>query len=175
MANVDNPRGFSVLRGSNGGEPRMRKYKANVTTDIFRGDIVQMLAAGTVKTITTTTGAATVLGVAANAVDASDSSTSQEVWVYDDPDQEFEVQDDGAAATPSAGDVGATYALILTTGNTTTGLSKHEVDASGSGAAATDAVILMGFKEGPLLSIGKNASMIVKLNRHIWKTSSAGI
>jgi len=175
MANVHNARGFSALRGSSGGEPRLRKYNANVTTDIFKGDVVQLLASGRVKTITTTTGNAFVLGVAANAIDASDFSTTQEVWVYDDPDQEFEVTDDGVGATLSASDVGATFALILTSGNTTTGLSKHELDASASGAATTDAVLLEGFKISPAVAIGKYASAIVKLNRHIFKTGSAGV
>lgn len=175
MANVDNARGFKPMRGSSGGEPRMRRYKANVTTDIFQGDVVQMLAAGTVKSITTTTGNGAIIGVAANRVDASIQATSQDLWVYDDPDQEFEVQDDGEAATPSQAVVGATFALILTTGNTTTGLSKHEIDASAAGAAATDPVLVEGFKEGPTFEIGKYANHIVKLNRHLYKTGSAGI
>lgn len=175
MANTHNARGLKPLRGSNGGEPRMRKYLANVTTDIFQGDVVQLLAAGTVKTITTTTGNSFVLGVAANAIDASDYTTNQELWVFDDPDQEYEITDDGAAATLSAADVGATFAMILTTGNTITGISKQEIDASASGAATTDPLILQGFKTGPNLTIGKYASEIVKLNRHIWKTGSAGV
>ncbi len=175
MANVHNARGFSVLRGSNGGNPRVRKYAANVTTDIFKGDVVQLLATGRVKSITTTTGTAPILGVAANRIKHGDSTSPQDVWVYDDPDQEFEVTDDGAAATLSAADVGATFALILTTGNTTTGQSKQEIDASASGAATTDAVLLEGFKTGPSFTIGKYASAIVRLNRHIMKTGSAGI
>lgn len=175
MANVDNARGFKPMRVSNGGEPRMRRYKANVTTDVFQGDVVQMLAAGTVKTIVTTTGNTFVLGIAANRVDASTQATSQDLWVYDDPDQEFEVQDDGEAATPSQAVVGSTFALIITTGNTTTGLSKHEVDASAVGQATTDPVLVQGFKEGPTFEIGKYASIIVRLNRHLFKTNSAGV
>lgn len=175
MANVHNARGFIAIRGSNGGEARMRKYNANVTTDVFKGDVVQLLASGRVKSITTTTGNGFILGVAANRVDASVSASPQEIWVYDDPDQEFEVTDDGAAATLSASDVGATFALILTTGNTTTGMSKQELDASASGAATTDAVLLEGFKTSPAVAIGKYSSAIVRLNRHIYKTGSAGV
>jgi hypothetical protein len=134
-----------------------------------------LTADGTVKTITTTTGAATVIGVAQNHIDASAQATSQDVWVYDDPDQEFEVQDDGEGATPSQAVVGSTFALILTTGNTATGLSKHEIDASAVGQSATDAVLVQGFKAGPAWSIGKNAPHIVRLNQHLWKTGSAGI
>ena len=175
MANVHNARGLSPLRGSNGGNPRVRKYAANVTTDIFKGDIGQLLASGRVKTIVTTTGNSFVLGVAANRIKHGDSTSPQDIWVYDDPDQEFEITDDGAAATLSASDVGATFALIISTGNTTTGISKHEIDASASGAATTDAVILEGFKTGPSFLVGKYSSAIVRLNRHIWKTGSAGV
>ena len=175
MANVHNPRGFHPIRGSGGGEPRMRRYKANVTTDIFQGDIVQLLAAGTVKSITTTTGNDKILGVAANRVIKAASTTSQDVWVYDDPVQEFEVTDDGLAATPSQASVGAGCALIIATGNTTTGMSKMELDASAEGQAASKPVLIEGFKTGPSFEIGKYATEIVKLNRHIWKLGSSGV
>jgi hypothetical protein len=175
MANVDNPRGLKPLRTPGGGDIRLRKYAANVTTDVFQGDVVQMLASGRIATITTTTGSDKIVGVAANYIDASDSGTAQDIWVYDDPGQEFEIQDDGASATPSAAVVGATFAMVITTGNTTTGYSKHELDASAAGVAATDPLIVMGFKVAPDAEVGKFAPHIVKLNRHIWKTGSAGI
>lgn len=175
MANTHNARGFVPIRGYGGNEPRLRRYKANVTTDIFRGDLVSLATAGTVFSTVTTTGSATVVGVAANRIKHGDSTTSQDIWVYDDPNQDFELQDDGAAATPSQASVGATAVLIMTTGNTTTGISKQELDASGLGVAATDAVIIEGFKTGPTFTIGKYASHIVRINRHLWKTSSAGI
>lgn len=175
MANTHNARGFVPIRGYGGNEPRLRRYKANVTTDIFRGDLVTLLAAGTVATTVTTTGSGAVVGVAANRIKHGDSTTSQDVWVYDDPNQDFELQDDGVAATPSQAVVGGTFALVITTGNTTTGISKHELDASQVGVDAADAVIVVGFKTGPTFTIGKYASHIVRLNRHIWKTGSAGI
>ena len=174
MANIDNPRGLKPLHNPTG-EVRVRKYLANVTTDVFQGDVVQMLATGRVKSITTTTGNDKIMGVAANYVDASDSGTPQDIWVYDDPFQEFEIQDDGEAATPSAAVVGATFAMILTTGNTTTGVSKQEIDASAAGAAATDPLLVLGFKAAPDQEVGKNAAHIVKLNRHMLKVGSAGI
>ena len=175
MANTDNPRGFDPVRGNSDGPPKLSKYPANVTTDIFAGDIVQLLANGRVKPITTTTGNAAVLGVAANYIDASDASTPQEVWVYDDPNQEFMGQDDGDGATPSWAVVGATFAGILTTGNTTTGRSKQEIDASAAGTAATDLVQITGFVEGPKHEIGKYATHKFKLVRHVFKQASAGI
>ncbi len=121
------------------------------------------------------TSVATALGVAANRIKHGDSASAQDIWVYDDPDQEFEITDDGVAGTLSAANVGATFAMILTTGNTTTGQSKHELDTSSTSASAAEAVLLEGFKTGPSFLIGKYASAIVKLNRHIWKTGSAGI
>ena len=175
MANVDNPRGLKPLRTPGGGDIRIRKYAANVTTDVFQGDVVQMLASGRVKSITTTTGTGAIIGVAANYIDASDSGTTQDIWVYDDPDQEFEIQDDGDGATPSAAVVGATFSMIVTIGNTTSGYSKQELDASGAGTAATDPLLVLGFKVAPDAEVGKYAPHIVKLNRHILKVSSAGI
>ncbi len=175
MANTDNPRGFSPIRGNSDGPPKRSKYPCNTTTDVFQGDVVQLLANGRVKSITTTTGNAAIVGVAANYVDASDSSDAQDIYVYDDPDQRFMGQDDGDSATPSAAVVGATFALILTTGNTVTGLSKQEIDASAAGVATTDPVIVEGFVQGPKQEIGKYATHIFKLNRHIFNPKSAGI
>ncbi len=173
MANPDRPSGFHVI--DNGQVPRLRKYTAGTTTDIFRGNIVSIDADGHVANCLTTTGSITVNGVAANFVDASASSSGQDVWVYDDPHQEFWIQDDGDSATPATASIGATAVLILTAGNTTTGQSKQELDASGNGTAATDAVVIVGFKLSPDVTVGKNAPHIVKLNRHILAMGSAGI
>ncbi len=171
MANIDRPRGLAPL------SPilRVRKYKANTTTDIYRGDVVQFAATGKIDSITTTTGANTIIGVAANRVDASASATAQDCWVYDHPSQEFTIQDDGAAGTPAQADIGATAVLVLTTGNSTSGQSKVELDISGLGAAATDPLMLLGFITGGGLEIAKFATYRVSLNRHQYSAASAGI
>ena len=174
MANTDAPAGLRPLRGNGGGSPKLKDYNAGTSTDIFRGDIVAIATNGRIHTIGTATGTVKVIGVAANHIDASDSSSAQIVWVYDDPHQEFVLQDDGDTGTPDAASVGATAEVVITTGNTTTGQSKQELDISALGVAATDPLIIKGFVTGPGRSIADFADIIVQLNQHIYKQASAG-
>lgn len=174
MANTDNPRGLTPYSPT-GETVRCRKYKGSTTTDIFRGDVLACNASGVVHAIVTTTGSAAIVGVAANHIDASASTSSQDVYVYDDPNQLFLIQDDGASATPAQTSVGSTFVLIVTTGDTVTGQSKMELDASSTGVTSTDPVQVQGFITGPTLAIGKYATHIVALNRHLYKKGSAGI
>jgi len=163
MANPDTPFGLRPYQKI----LRIRKFVSGGTTDVFKGDVVAMKSDGKVDVLTTTSGANSTLGVAANFKDASAGDT--ELWVYDHPDQTFVIQDDGAAATPAQTNAGNTAPLILTTGNTTTGLSKHELDISAAATGTADPLKIVDFVAGPGLSIGKNARIVVTLNRHLYK------
>jgi hypothetical protein len=177
MANKDFARGFAPYN-PDGNPPRKQVYKAGTTTNIGAGDIVALATNGRIHKIGTTTGSAKIIGVAANFVNASVSPASvtpADVWVYDDPDQLFECQDDGAAATPAQASVGATYPVVLGSPNTTTGKSIQELDISGVGTTSLQALQLVGFIQGPDKAIDKNASCIVRLNRHLYKQGSVGI
>lgn len=176
MANTDNASGLKPWNG-NGVPPRLRVYKGGTTTSIGRGDVVALATNGRVHRVATTTGSATIVGVAANyvAAPASGVTTPPDVWVYDDPNQDFVIQDDGDGATPSQATVGATFPLILGTPNTVTGSSIQELDISAPGTTSGDPLLATGFIEGPGHEIGKYAKIIVRLNRHLYKTGSAGI
>ena len=176
MANSDAPNGSKPWNG-NGVPPRLRLYKGGTTTSIGQGDIVALATNGRVHRIATTTGSARIVGVAAHyvAAPASGVTTAPDVWVYDDPEQIFVIQDDGAAATPAQASVGATAPVVLGTPNTTTGRSIQELDISGLGTSTIDVFVVLGFLEGPSFEIGKNAKMLVRLNRHLLKIGSAGI
>jgi hypothetical protein len=177
MANTDNPRGLRPVRGNNDGGPRVTLYPGGTTTSIGRGDVVALATNGRVHRIATTTGSARIIGVAQNyvAAPATGVTTAPDVYVYDDPSQLFEIQDDGAAATPAQSSIGATYPLVLGTPNTTTGSSIQELDISAPGTTSTDPLLAVGFVQGQGREIGKNACFIVRLNRHLFKTGSAGI
>lgn len=167
MANPDIPAGLRPY----GKDLRCTKYVSGGTTDIFKGDLVRMDSDGKVSSATTTTGGDTTIGVAANYKDASASQT--EVWVYDHPDQRFVIQDDGAAATPAQTNLGNTAPLVLGAGNTTTGLSQFELDISAAATGTADPLKIEGFQAGPGLSIGKNAKIIVKLQKHLYNERKA--
>jgi hypothetical protein len=148
LANKDAPHGFRPVRQLHGGRVPMHQYKCSTTTAIYEGDIVQLKSTGNVKTITTVTGVDTMVGVAAEYA----AIATTDILVYDDPYTVFEAQCDGATdpgTTTSLGHIGNTCDLILTTGNTTTLLSKHEIDYSQiTTATASGAMQIVGFYEG---------------------------
>lgn len=178
MANTDAPRGLRPISGPGGGSPLLIVRPAGTTTSIFRGDVVALATNGRVHRVATTTGSARIVGVAANFVLATSgvgATTAQDCWIYADPDQLFEIQDDGASATPAESSIGATYPLVIGAGNSTTGKSIFELDISAPGTTSLDPLLAVGFKEGPTYEIGKYATFLVKLNRHLFKSGSAGI
>ena len=176
MANIDAPRGLTPYMGQ-GGTPRLKKYLNSTTTDTFRGDAVALATNGRVHRIATTTGSAATIGVAANFVDASDSTSAQDVWVWDDPDQQFLIQDDGTGVTTTTvrASTGATFPYIIGAGSTVTGMSIFEMDGSATGTTSGDPLLAVGYLEGPRNEVHANATRIVTLNRHILKKGSAGI
>jgi hypothetical protein len=167
MANRDIPFGFRPYQEMK----RLRKYVAAGTTDIFKGDIVQMKSNGTIRTIVTTTGANTIIGVAASFNDAS--AGNLESWVYDHPDQLYTCQDDGDSATPAQTNLGNTAPVILTAGNTTTGQGKQELDISAAATGTADPLKIVDFVVGPGRAIGKNATIVVKLQKHLYNERTA--
>ncbi len=176
MSNQDAPFGL-VPYNPSGGTPRKEVFYAGTTTSIFRGDIVCIAANGRVHTLTTATGDEEMIGVAANFVDATTapgSTTAQKCWVYTDPEQRYIVQDDGDGA-PAWADVGATAAIVATTGNTTTGQGKQELDISSLTTTSTKPLKVLGFKTGPSFEVGDYAKYIVKLNINTLNSFRAGI
>jgi len=103
---------------------------------IYGGDFVGQMADGCVETITSAT-ASMILGVAAHYM-AAGATTG--IAVYDDPNQEFMIQDDGDTTAMTALSEGTVVSTILTTGSTTTLRSAHEIDSSTAAAAPTAAV-----------------------------------
>jgi len=146
MANTDAPHGLNAVRMLNGGKIPMNKYPSSATTVIYQGDVVTLRANGLVATLKTTGGAANILGVA-----AAYAAISDYVWVYDDPRTIFEIQSDGATdpgSTTAIAQVGNTGALTLTAGNTTTKVSKHELDYSSVTTGTADPLQIVGFYQG---------------------------
>ena len=122
-ANVDAPFGAIPYDGP----ARCSEYRTDVgAAAIYPGDLVGQMADGCVDTITSAT-ASHILGVAAQYLAAA---AATKILVYDDPDQRFTMQDDGDTTNMTALSEGANALPILTTGNTTSLRSAHEIDAS---------------------------------------------
>jgi hypothetical protein len=115
---------------------------------IFRGDAVSILATGRVATTLTAGGSAQTIGVANNYVAALAANDGADVWVYDDPDTVFEIQSDGTTdptlATSQLG-IGATADLLLTSGNTSSGQSQHELDYQTINTTTNQPLRIIGF------------------------------
>ncbi len=143
--NIDGAYGFKPVRMLNGGKIPMRKYaRKGTTTAIWKGDLVVMQGADRrlLRHATTTPNVDTV-GVAANYSASGSGTAGNDVWVYDDPQTVFEIQNDGTTDTDHFDHAGSVAALITATGNTTTGLAKLEIDTSSitsSGTASNNVV-----------------------------------
>ena len=181
MANVDHPHGLVPVMSRFKDTPRMTQYKAfmNTTTPvaIFRGDVVQLLGTGDVKSITATGANADLLGVAANYVPALAANDQKDFWVYDDMDTIYEIQSDGttdpasvAAAQAHIGQTAivATPDATNTLGNTSSGQSGWELDYGNLGTDTTAMLKVVGLYDlvGNDVTLA-HARYLVVLQSHI--------
>lgn len=198
MANADAAFGLRPIRYVSGapynGAANVYAVDTSSAAAIYIGDPVSLAgtadAAGiqTVKSVTiddTTTSNNTpivgvVVGVASSRqgsqlqddnkyVDASPSANTSYVLVADDPDLLFAVQEDGNLGIAG---VGAHYNLELAAGNTTSGISKTEIDSST--AATSDAendynVKVMRLRQEPNNAPGTNAVWEVMIVNHAFR------
>ena len=179
MANADNPHGLKPVYTLGGGPLRMRAYEAGVTTAIFKGDVVKMKTSGRLIAELTTTGGADIVGVAANYV-AAGTTPATTVWVYDDPFTVFEVQSDGTTdpgATTAQAIIGNCGVLILTTGNTTSGIGAQEIDYSSCLTTATEGshpLHIVGYYNHVLNDKSlAHARMLVLVGKNMWKKGTS--
>lgn len=153
MANADRP-------GDNkpyGPVLRCRVYRADAA--VSAGDLVKQKAgdgnATTQKRVDVepaTAGDASI-GIAAYA-----AAAGAEVHVYDHPEQEFEMQSDGAVPADAA-DIGKNY-------NITGASGAHEIDNTSAATTATLPLKLLRIVPRVDNEIGANVRCVVKINNH---------
>lgn len=104
------------------------------------------------------------------------ASTAMYVWVADDPEAVFEVQEDSDGAALAATNVGQNADLInLTSGSTVWGTSTMELDSSTANTTATLDVQILRLAQRTDNAIGTNAKWLVKLNNHQFVDGTTGI
>lgn len=191
MANSDAATGLKPVRYLSGapynGAVNLYYVPSTDNTAIYVGGLVKAAGSADADGVMSVTGnvstgnavVGVVVGVKPVTADSTiyrAASTARYVFVADDPNLVFEVQDD-AAATPTAGIVGNAADLTgFTSGSTTTGLSSIEISMatvtdSGDG---TEDVIIVGLANRPDNTIGNNAKWLVRLNNHFFVDASAG-
>jgi hypothetical protein len=166
MANVDQLRGFYPLYHLSGGEIRTNTYFVTTSAAIYKGDAVVAVNTGCVSAATANDGWK-VVGVAAEWVTAATSATAYTpIQVYDDPNIVFGVQCD-SGTSPAVTDIFATANHVATTGDTTTGLSKHELDASDIGTGLQ--LRILRKVDVPGNDWGEHVDVEVIFNEHFYK------
>jgi hypothetical protein len=184
MANVDAAFGLAPVRHLSGnGYSRANVYTitSGLAENIFNGDAVIITADGQ-NTPQTATEVNNIGEFAREAYTAADGSyvysqywptgttaTNIKAYVYDDPYTVFKVQSAGTIAQTNVGNCAD---LVAGAGSTSTGQSGFE--SSGTMAAGTATVKILGLYETPDNAMGANAIIEVLINEHLLK-DNAGI
>lgn len=169
------------------GSTRQIKIASGYGTNIFNGDVVKLVAAGTVEK-DTGTATATPVGVFVGCTFTdpnSEQMTFKNYWpastvasdafayVVDDPDCLFHIQADGAVAQTA---LGANFAIVQGSGSTSTGVSGVSLDASTVATTNTLPLRLVDFFNGPNSSIGDAfTDCIVKWNAGHQYANTTGV
>ena len=184
MANVDAAFGLAPVRHLSGnGYSRANVYTitSGLAENIFTGDAVIITADGVITphSATEVNNIGVFGGVSYTAADGSyvysqywptgTTATNIKAYVYDDPYTVFKVQSAGTIAQTNVGNCAD---LVAGAGSTATGQSGFE--ASGTMAAGTATVKILGLYETPDNAMGANAIIEVLINEHLLK-DNAGI
>lgn len=148
---------------------RVRPYNKDASAvALYPGDFVILEADGGVAIATT--GSTTILGVAAEYSAASTAKT--DFLVYDHPDQEFAIQDDGDTTEMTEASIGTRANITVTTGDTTLLRSLHEIDSSTAATTSTLALNIIGLhpieERSFAAAAGAPRKWVVTINNHIF-------
>lgn len=179
MANADTPYGLKPVRYFGGapynGAARLYYVPSSDGTAIFIGDAVKLAGSADADGVPSVAQAAagdTIMGVVVGVkADTRDSltyraaSTERYIWVADDPDLLFLVQEDSVGGALAAADVGNNADLIVASGSTTTGQSAMEIDSS-TKVTTTAQVRVVELWRDPSNEIGTNAKWLVRIVEH---------
>ena len=169
MANEDKPRGFWPVRHLTGGEIRLSEQVVTTGQTVFEGDLIKVVAGGTVEEADADDGIL-VIGVAAAYVASASAGDTVLAWI--DPDIVFGVQADSGTA-PAATDVYASANHSAGSGNSTTGISGHELDSSDIGTGAQ--LKILGLLDVPGNTWGEHCELEVLISEHYMRDITGGV
>ena len=182
MANADRPNGARPVRNLNGNTAipsNPYSVDASNATAIFIGDFIVAEADGYVAPYAVTTGGnllGVCVGVADDYGDLSrrhlPASTAGTVWVADDPNTIFAIQEDDAGTALTVAARGANCDVLYTAGSTTTGMSACEIDRS-QVTSAIGQLRLLRLVPRDDNAYGDSAEWEVLINEHEYNTTDA--
>ena len=192
MANADTPAGFRPVMHRNGmpynGAFRTYSVAAGYGTALMRGDAV--ILAGTSQTLNgrvlsdverCATGGVTCGVIVGVKPDTQDSltyraaSTLREIYVADDPDLLFEIQEGSSGTALTANDAGLNVDYVVASGSTVTGLSGTQINNATEATTNTLDLHLMQPVPRENNEIGYSCKWLVTFNRHQYRNQVAGI
>jgi hypothetical protein len=173
MANVNFPHGLRPLGVSlSGGAPVFEEFSKAVGygTAIFVYDAVNRVADGTIEA-SATPGTTLYSGVSMN-YGALSTATTHTVCIS--PDAIYEAQANDGTGFAEA-DMGLNANLVLTAGNTTTKMSKHQINVTGADVTNTLDVHLLKLLNVPDNAAGGYARVEIMFNKHRMAPGVVGV
>lgn len=191
MANTNTPFGFKPVReagsGPHNGGVNQYTHLAADGTALYIGDPViksgSADASGMYPSVIRATAAGAITGVVVgfvpdgvtNTAGYGAASTLYYVLVADDPDQLFEIQDDGVGGAIAAADIGLNADFIVAAGNAYSKRSGVMLDTSTKATTAGLPLKIVGLTPRPGNELAANAKVLVKINLHTEAHGAAGI
>lgn len=193
MANVDTPFGFKPIEHLNGnpwnGKTRVYYIPATDNTAVFIGDPVKSAgdadATGRFPTVAQAAAGNLIRGIAVGFADqpyvAFDTTnqyrkyrpaaTAMYVFVVDDPDVIFEIQEDSVGNSIGTAMLGLNTDITVGSGSTSTGISAVELDSSDTATAAGQCKML-GLVDRPDNELGNHAKWKVLIVEHEMRSTT---
>ncbi len=195
MANLNMPTGFNPVRYVSGApyNGAVNPYSVNAGSDstaLFVGDAVKFVGTSQLigdQTLLDVTQAATgvvvamdpingAAGAARDALQYRAASTQRVVWVADDPNILFEIQEGTGGTTLTANDAGLNVNFAVGTGSTATGRSAMTVNNVGEATTNTLDLRLAEPVNRPDNTVGSDSQKwLVRINRHAYVNQVAGV
>lgn len=193
MANTNTPFGLAPVQQQASGpySAGIRTYciPASDGTAVYVGDLVKLAGTGEIvngspfqDVIIAATGdvfCGVVVGFAPNPSDLTSryraASTQRLVYVCDDPDALFEVQEIGTGTALTLNDVGLNINISVVAGSTYTGLSGSVINNASEATTNTLDLHIVGLSDRPNNAVGAYAKWLVRINRHQFANQVAGV
>lgn len=192
MANVHSPAGLRPVQHRDGspyvGSFREYSVAAGYGTALYIGDVV--ILAGTAQTIggrvltdvqqcgTGGVPCGVIVGVKADSQDSlryRAASTLRTVYVADNPELLFEVQEGNSGTALADADTGLNIDFVVAAGSTVTGLSGTMINNASEATTNTLDLHLVQPVSRPENEVGYSRKWLVTFNRHQFRNQVAGI
>jgi hypothetical protein len=194
MANANAPRGLTPVRGVSSeyvtGGPRAYVHDSGDGTALYVGDPVKIAGANTtvngvsypqvVRAATTDVIAGVVVAAHPDTRDSLPyvaASTTRIVYVDDDPNSMFEVQDANGGTQLTASDAGSNVSFTGSGGDTSTGFSAVTLDNTTENTTNTLALHIINVVNRADVEVGGTGPLrfLVRINRHQYANQVAGV